>query len=129
MLPFVVIIVLFLGYVAARPHNFRYERSGVINASADKIFPYLKDFKMGNEWSPYEKIDRNMKKKYSGPENGIGSVMEFEGNRDVGSGRLEILKEVPNSLVEIKLDLFEPMKGSNLVEYKLTPEGGNTRFS
>lgn len=124
-----IIVLTFTIYVASRPGNFHYERSGVINASPEKIYPYLNNFKLGGEWSPYEKIDLNMKKSYSGPDAGVGSIMQFSGNSEVGEGQLEILKEVPDSLVEIKLEMIKPFKGINTVQYELTHEGSGTRFT
>lgn len=123
------VLVLFCIFITTREGKFRYERSDVIKAPPEKIFPYLIDFKKGGEWSPYEKIDPNMKKTFSGPEMQVGSIMEFEGNRDAGSGKLEILKIVPNELVEIRLTMIKPFEGVNIVEYKLTPEADGTRFS
>jgi uncharacterized protein YndB with AHSA1/START domain len=122
-------LVLFCAYISTREGKFRYERSGVINAPPEKIFPYLVDFKKGGEWSPYEKVDPNMKKTYSGPEQQVGSVMEFDGNRDAGSGKLEILKIVPNESVEIRLTMIKPFQGENVVVYKLTPQADGTLFT
>lgn len=124
-----VLIVAFVGYVASREGNFHYERSGVINASADKIFPYLSNFKLGGEWSPFERVDPNMKKTFSGGDGAVGSVMEFEGNKDTGSGKLELLALIPNESVEIRLTMIKPFSAVNLVQYKLTPEGNGTRFT
>lgn len=124
-----VLVIAFVAYVASREGKFRYERSGVINASADKIFPYLVNFKLGGEWSPFEKVDPNMKKTYGGTEGAVGSTMEFEGNRDAGSGKLELLAMVPNESVDIRLTMLKPIQGDNLVQYKLTPEGEGTRFT
>ena len=125
----VIIFVLFLGYVASRDSQFHYERSGVINAPAEKIFPYLSNFKMGQQWSPYEKVDPNMKRNFINGDDKVGSVMEFEGNRDAGAGKLEFLKIVPYDFVEIKLTMLKPFYGENLVQYKLAPEGAGTRFT
>lgn len=126
---FVVVLLVFLGFVSTREGHFRYERSGVINAPADKIFPYISDFKLGGFWSPYEKKDPNMKKTLSGSPGQVGSTMEFDGSNEVGSGKLEILKVIPNQLVEIKLTMIKPFHAENLVQYRLTPEGNGTRFS
>ena len=125
----VVILGLFLVYVSTRESKFHYERSGTINASADKIFPYLSNFKLGGEWSPYEKKDVNMKRTFGGADGAVGSTMEFEGNSEVGAGKLEMLRTVPNELVEIQLTMTKPMYAQNLIEYKLTPEGGGTKFT
>ncbi|MFS4459156.1 SRPBCC family protein [Bdellovibrio sp. HCB2-146] len=123
------LILVFLGYVATREGKFRYERSGLIQAPPEKIFPYISDFKKGGLWSPYEQMDPNMKKSYSGTDGQAGSTMEFEGNQDAGSGKLEILNIVPNQSVDIKLTMIKPLHAENLVQYTLTPEAGGTRFT
>lgn len=125
----VVALVLFLGFVSTREGKFRYERSGIINAPADKIFPYLSQFSKGGLWSPYEKRDPNMKKTFAGEDGKVGSIMEFDGNSDVGAGKLEMLAVVPNERVEIKLTMTKPFTAENLIEYKLTSEGSGTRFA
>lgn len=122
----VVAIAIFLGYVSTRDGKFRYERSGVINASADKIFPYISQFKLGSQWSPYEK-GIEMPKSYGGTEGQVGSWMEF-GPSKSGSGRLEILELVPNQQVKIRLHMTAPFEANNIVIYTLTPEEGSTRF-
>lgn len=124
-----LVTVLFLGFVTTRPGTFRYERTGLINATPERIFPYLSSLKLGGQWSPYERIDPNMKKEYSGPEAGVGAKMHFAGNKDVGEGNLEILKVVENAVVEIRLEMLKPFHGINNIQYTVTPEGAGTRFS
>jgi uncharacterized protein YndB with AHSA1/START domain len=128
-LSLLVLVIAFLGYVSTRDGNFRYERSDVINAPAEKIYPYLSSFKLGGAWSPFEQVDPNMKKTYSGDSGQVGSTMEFEGNSEAGSGKLEMLKLVPNELVEIKLTMLKPFHAENFIRYTLTPEASGTRFS
>ena len=122
-----VLFALFLVFVATRPGQFRYERSGLIETSPDKIFPYLRSFKMGEKWSPYEK-DATMKKTINGVDGEVGSSMEFD-SKNSGTGRLEILKITPNEHVQMRLSMIKPFKGENIVEYRLTPEGTGTRFT
>jgi hypothetical protein len=124
-----VVIVLFLGYVSTRSGSFRYENSTVINAPADKIFPYLSNFKLGGQWNPYELVDPNMKKTFTGEDGKVGAVFEFEGNKDAGSGKLEMLEIKPNEFAQIKLTMTEPMHGEQLIDYKLSPEGTGTKFT
>jgi polyketide cyclase/dehydrase/lipid transport protein len=121
--------ILFLAYVSTRPGSFRYERSGVIQASAEKIFPYISNLRMGEKWSPYEKADPNLKKTYIGSDGQVGSIMEFDGNSEAGSGKLEILKIVPNDLVQLKLTMTRPFFAENLIDYKLTSVSSGTEFS
>lgn len=128
-LVFVTLVAVFLVYVATREGEFRYERSGVINASPENIFPYISNLRMGGLWSPYEKKDLNMKKIFTGEDGQVGSALDFDGSADAGSGKLEILKVVPNEAVKIRLLMTKPIAAENLVEYTLTPEGSGTRFT
>ncbi len=122
-------LLAFLGYVSTRESTFAFERSGVINAPAEKIFPYISSFQMCKMWNPYDNKDPNMKRNIMGTDGQVGSVMEFEGNTEAGSGKLEILKIVPNASVEIKLTMTKPIHANNIILYKLTPEGTGTRFT
>ncbi|MDG0815155.1 SRPBCC family protein [Bdellovibrio svalbardensis] len=123
------LVVIFVIFISTRPSSFKYERSDLINASADKIFPYLINFKLAGQWSPYEQMDPKMKKNYGSVDGQVGSWMSFDGNKDAGTGNLEILQIVPNESVQIKLQMLKPFEANNLVEYKLTPEGSGTRFT
>lgn len=128
---FVLVIALgaMAALIASRPGTFHFERSGLINAPSEKIFPYLTNFKLGSQWTPYEKMDPNMKKTYSGPDSGVGSIMAFDGNRKVGSGRLEMVTVIPNNFVEIRLTMLSPMKAENIVQYKLDTKDHGTLFT
>ncbi len=126
---FTVALIAFAIYVAMQPGQFMYIRGDLIKAPPERIFPYLSHFKLGNEWSPYAKIDPKMKVTFSGPETGQGARMDFEGNSDVGTGSLELLRMTANSEVEIQLTMLKPFKGINIVRYQLAPEGNSTRFT
>lgn len=125
----VMALTLFLGYVSMKPSHFHYEKSGVINAPPDKIFAYISNFKMGKEWNPFDQRDPNIKRNFLGTDSQVGSIMEFDGNSDAGSGRLELLKVVPNELVEIRLIMTKPMAADNLIQYRLKPIEGGTEFT
>ena len=99
-----------------------------VKASPEKVFPLLNDFQKTVAWSPFEK-DPAIKRKFSGPAVGKGSVYEFDGNSDVGAGRLEIIESVPSQKVTLKLDFIRPMEGSNIVEYTLMPKDGATQMT
>ncbi len=124
-----IAVLAFLTYVITRPAQFRYERSDIIVAPPEKVFPYLSHFKLGEQWSPYEKIDPKMRKTFSGTDGQEGAVMEFDGNKEAGSGKLEMLKILPNQSVDIRLTMLKPFYAENLVQYKLTTEPAGTRFT
>ncbi|MES2803812.1 MAG: SRPBCC family protein [Bdellovibrionota bacterium] len=124
-----VVLVLFLGFVSTREGQFNYERSVVINAPADKIYPYISNFKLGSQWNPFDQKDPNMKRTFLGNDGEVGSAMEFEGNSEAGSGKLDMLSLVANTEAQIRLTMTKPFNAENLIIYKLTPEGEGTRFT
>ena len=122
----VVIIAVVLIYAATRPNDFVVSRSTSIKAPADAIFPLINDFKRWPEWSPYEKLDPQMKRTLSGTDSGKGAAYAWEGNSKAGVGRMEIINSVPSSLVALKLDFEKPFRANNTVDFSLAPSGGNT---
>ena len=119
-------IAAILIYAATRPDSFRVERSATMNAPAEKIFPYIDGLKRWTEWSPYEGRDPAMKRAYSGAESGKGAVYEWDGNDNVGKGRMEIVDSTPPHRVVIKLDFLKPFEGHNMAELIVEPKGGQT---
>jgi hypothetical protein len=124
----VVLVVALLIYASTRPDRFRIERSTLIQAPAGKIAGILGDFRRWKEWSPWETRDPALQRTLSGPATGKGAVYEWQGNKDVGRGRMEIL-DLSDALVRIKLDFFSPFEAHNTAEYVLQPEGGGTRVT
>lgn len=112
-------------YAAAKPDTFRVQRSATIEAPPDKIFPLINDLGLQATWSPFEK-DPNMRRNFSGPAQGKGAIYEWDGNRQVGAGRIEIADVTPPSKVTLNLDMFRPFEAHNIVEFTLKPEGGAT---
>jgi len=70
-----------------------------------------------------------MKRSFSGPVSGAGAVYGWEGNNNVGSGRMEILEVSAPSKILIKLDFFKPFEGHNTAEFTMLPQGGATCLS
>lgn len=121
-----LLIVVVLIIAAFKPNSFAVQRTVTIQASADKIFPLINDYRNWPQWSPYEKLDPDMKKTISGPPSGLGAVYEWSGNSKAGAGRMEITQSAPSSKVTIKLDFSKPMEGHNLAEFTIQPKGNST---
>jgi len=109
---------------SSRPDSFRIERRITINAPAAKPFALIQDFHRWAEWSPWEQLDPNMQRTYSGAPSGKGAVYEWKGVPKVGSGRMEILDLTPPERVIIKLDFIAPFEAHNTADFSLTPDGG-----
>jgi uncharacterized protein YndB with AHSA1/START domain len=127
VLAIAIAVVLILA--ATKPNTFSVRRTITVRAPAEKIFPLIDDFHQWGSWSPYEKKDPAMKRSYSGPASGKGAVYGWEGNKNVGSGRMEILDVSAPSKIVIKLDFFAPFEGHNTAEFTMLPQGDATTIT
>jgi uncharacterized protein YndB with AHSA1/START domain len=125
----VVLVAAILIYAATKPDTFRVQRTASINAPPDKVFGLINDFHHWASWSPWEKKDLAMKKTHSGAPQGTGAVLEWDGNNDVGQGRMEIRESVPSSKILIKLDFLKPFEAQNQAEFTLVPTAGSTQVT
>src|ERR1700731_4404985 len=119
-------IGLVLILAATKPNTFSVRRAITVKAPAERIFPLINDFHQWGTWSPYEHKDPAMKRSYSGAESGKGAVYAWDGNKNVGSGRMEILDVSVPAKIVIKLDFFRPFEGHNTAEFTMLPQGGAT---
>lgn len=124
-----VAIAGLLLYAATKPDVFRVERSTLVNAPPENIYPLIADFHQWTKWSPYEKLDPAMKRTYGGAESGLGANYAWDGNKDIGAGRMEIDEATPPSKIHIKLDFLRPFEANNRAEFTMTPEGDGTRLT
>lgn len=124
-----VLIAIVLILAAMRPDQFRIERSATIQAPAERIFPFIDDFHRWQAWSPYENKDPAMQRTFDGPSSGVGASYAWNGNKNIGSGRMEISQSTPSSRVFLTLEFFTPFKASNTAEFVLTPQGNATHVS
>jgi Polyketide cyclase / dehydrase and lipid transport len=119
-------VVALLIYAATQPSAFRVQRSANIQAPAERIFPHINDFRSWIAWSPWEKLDPNLKRTFSGPASGVGSTYEWQGNKKVGQGRMEITEATEPSKIAIKLDFIKPFEAHNTAEFTLARNGQST---
>jgi len=121
-----VVLALLLAYATTRPDSFRVERSTRIQAPPAKVYGLLNDFHHFPRWSPWEKLDPKMTTQHSGSASGKGAVYTWDGNDDVGAGRMEILQTTPDCQVTVQVDFFKPFAARNTSEYTITAQGDTT---
>ena len=124
-----VAIAAILVIAATKPGTLRVQRAIRIKAPPDVIFPLISDFHQWLKWSPYENKDPAMKRTYEGAERGKGAVYAWNGDKNVGSGRMEILESTAPSKIVIKLDFFTPFEGHNTAEFTMLPQGDATHVT
>lgn len=120
------LVAALLMYAATRPDTFRVERSLEIKATPEVLFAQINDFKAWRAWSPWETRDPAMKRTFGSVTSGKGATYAWEGNRNVGSGSMEIVEASPTSKLRIKLDFIRPFEAHNTAEFTLRTSGGTT---
>jgi len=132
LLVLVVALVALLAYASTRPPTFRIERAIHIDAPIVQVAEQIDDFREWQKWSPWERLDPSLQRRFSGAEAGVGAVYEWTGNGKAGAGRMEITDMragTERSLISIKLDFLKPFKASNTAEFVLTPTETGTDLS
>ncbi|AKQ63805.1 hypothetical protein A176_000717 [Myxococcus hansupus] len=120
-------ILLFVGFVATRPGTFTYQRSAVLPVSADIAFPLVNDFHRWTEWSPWDGLDPQQKRTYSGPESGTGADYTWAGNDQIGEGRMTITDSKVNEQVTIRLEFIKPFAATNTTTFTFSAAEGGTQ--
>ncbi len=123
------VVAAVLGYAATRPSTFRVERSVTIQAPPGAIIPLIEDFREWPRWSPWEKLDPEMQRTYSGSERGVGAVYEWNGDKKAGQGRLEIVSVIPERRITIALSFLRPFEAHNTTEFELKQTGDSTHVT
>jgi len=124
-----VVIALILILASTQPGTFHVERKIVVNAKPAKVFALFNDLHSMSSWSPWEKKDPAMKRTYEGAKSGKGAVYAWDGNSQVGAGRMEITEVVPSSKIDVKLDFLRPMVAHDTVTYSFVKAGKATEVT
>lgn len=122
----VAVILLFAIIVSIQPALFRIVRSATMTAPPARVFEQVNDFHNWKAWSPWAKIDPAMKETYEGPPAGVGAKYSWDGNKQVGAGRMTITDSKPSSDIRILLEFLRPFATTNSVHFAFKPQGSQT---
>jgi len=114
---------------ARKPDIFRVERSAGIAAPPETVFALIADFRRWTDWSPWETKDPAMTRTYGAVTAGEGAEYAWEGNKQVGKGRMRIIEATAPSRIVLALDFERPFEAHNTVEFTLVPDGPGTHVS
>jgi hypothetical protein len=129
---FIAIVVIVGGLavvVGTQPEEYKVTRTTTVRASPDVIFNQINDFHNWDKWSPWAKLDPNMKTTYSGASAGVGSSYAWTGNDEVGEGKMTVVESRPGEQVKIDLDFIKPFEAKNVTEFLLKPDGDTTQVT
>jgi Polyketide cyclase / dehydrase and lipid transport len=115
------VILLLVLVILTRPATFHVERSITMAALPESAFAQVNDFRAWPAWSPWEKLDPQMKRTHEGSPAGVGAKYAWAGNDQVGEGRMTIEKSEKPSLVRIKLEFLKPWEATSATTFTFVP--------
>lgn len=129
LLGLVAIIALILVAAAFQSDDLNVTRSATISSPPEAVFKVVNDFRQWDAWSPWSKLDPNMKKSLEGPPEGVGAVYKWSGNNEVGEGTTKLVDSKANERIDMKLEFVRPFEGSSDVKFTFAPEGAGTKVT
>jgi hypothetical protein len=122
----ILAVAVFCVVAAMQPADFRVERNATLAAPADAVFAQVNDLQKWEAWSPWAKLDPNAKTTFEGPSAGVGAIMRWDGNMEVGVGSMEITESTSAERIVMKLEFLEPFASTSTGEFAFKTEGLNT---
>ena len=99
----VVLSVIFVAGGFLIPPAWMVERHITINASAEKIYPLVSDFREWDKWSPWSASkDASLHYTYDGPDTGIGAKQSWTSDK-MGKGWMQFTAANPQTGVSYEL--------------------------
>lgn len=109
--------------------TYTVERSIVVDAPPARVFEQVVDFHRWRAWSPWEEVDPQLQRTYSGSPSGTGAVYAWSGNRKAGRGRMEIKEATEPARVQIDLRFEKPFQARNDTAFSITPDGTGSQVT
>jgi hypothetical protein len=124
---FLAVPLLVMAIALTRPTTYQVQRSIAVSAPPDAIYGAVVDFHRWERWSPWGKLDPNQRTTFAGE--GVGAVYTWDGNDQVGAGRMTIVEAVPGSKVLIKLEFLRPWASVNETSFVVVPDPAGSRVT
>lgn len=120
------LVLLIIGLVL--PRTWHVERTIVINAAPERIFPQIANPRRWQDWSVWNKqMDPQVRYTYEGPESGVGAKWSWLGPK-MGNGRMEMTFAEPRQGIRVD-EAIESAQVNAHGSILFTPEGPNTRVT
>ncbi len=121
LIALVVVVGGLVVYASTQPDDFRVQRTTLVKAPPERIYPLIADLQAWKAWSPWEKKDPKMMRTFSGPQSGVGAAYAWDGDKNVGAGRMEITEATAPARVVLKLEFLKPFEATNAAAFTLSP--------
>ena len=107
---------------------YRVCRSVTIAADPGLVHRLVNDLHEWQHWSPWEGLDPELERTYSGPDAGVGAHYSWSGNRKAGQGAMEVTGSTPER-VDVALTFLKPVRSASDVTFDLVPAGLGTQVT
>ncbi|MEU0268355.1 SRPBCC family protein [Nocardioides sp. NPDC006303] len=107
--------------------DYEVSRSAVLPCDVGRAHALLDDFHQWPAWSPWEGLDPDMSRTYSGAESGVGARYAWSGNKRAGAGAMEITESSPEH-IEVALEFLKPFKSRSTVSFDLATVADGTQL-
>ena len=125
----VVVVGAFVAIVSMQPSETTVERSQTMAASPATVYPLISDLQAFTSWDPWSGRDPNQTMTYSDPASGVGAWYTWEGNDDVGKGRMDIIDVVEGEKIVENLTFIEPYPSEATVTLSVAAEGDGSQVT
>ncbi|WBV61221.1 SRPBCC family protein [Chryseobacterium camelliae] len=124
-----LILVLLLIIAAFISGDCKYEKSITINAPTEKVWQNTSTLKAMDVWSPWNDLDPNMKKEWSGVTGNPGEKVCWESkNENAGKGCQEVKKvDAANKRIDTEIKFLTPYESEANAYVTVTPEGNGSK--
>lgn len=114
---------------AMQPADLRVERSTVVDATPADVFPHVDDLQQFVEWSPWSELDPDATYEFSTRARGVGAWYTWDGNDDIGAGKMTVVESVPGERVAHTVEFTRPFTSAAGSSIEITPEGDGTKVT
>ena len=99
--------------------SYEVRRSIQIQAEPTQVYDKIVNLHQWDSWSPWEGLDPEITKSYTGPDSGVGSSYSWKGNRKVGEGKMTITDARQPDRVALDLQFLRPFKSQSETVFSL----------
>src|SRR5688500_10277866 len=128
----IIIGVLLLGVVImglTGPKSYQVERTSIISASPDIVWPYTSNAEAFQEWSPFRKMDTTAQVEFFGTPSTVGSGFKWQG-KSSGKGESTYTTLEPCKSANTHLKFHTPFGVMETDSYmNLEPDPAGTKLT
>jgi hypothetical protein len=108
--------------------GYSVERSILVTAPPHQVHVLVDDFHHWTQWSPWEDLDPDLERSYTGVDQGLGAHYAWSGNRKAGRGSMEITGSTPEG-IDVAVTFLKPFPSTSTSHFAFVPHGSGTQVT